>query len=247
MGSGSPVILSSGARKSEAIRTRSHSSPFALVHGRDPQLRPVGGDGAVDRPDHLRRPVAFDHLHRYGEVAATGIVLGVVHHFLPGGERDEFGVSGGPAVLHAFRRLGYGEHLLVVAYEMHSDVFVVGVEELLDGSAVGAAQNRVWLVERVERRVAVGVADDAQVGADDTEPGVRFVGDGRAEPPRLGEAQSVVGVHAGEEVAGSAPPEDGLGGVAYAISCASGWDSTTPAMHGSASWASSTSPLGAGR
>jgi hypothetical protein len=169
----------------------------------DHQVGVAGRDGAVDGGDHPVGAVPLDHAHRHSQVGAGRVVLGVVDDLLPGAARDQLGIPGPLAGLEPFGRAGEGEHLFAVADQMHPPAGLMRGHESLDGPRVRPAQHRVRRVQRAEGEVATRVALDPQIGTDYPEPHVGLLRHRGTEPPRLGQGETMHGVHPGEEVPGA--------------------------------------------
>ena len=188
---------------------------LGLVDGGHDQVGSVLGDGTTDGVDHLVGAEPFDQPDSDRQVTAGGVVAGVIHDGPPCVERDQLGMPRGLAGLEASCRLGEAQHLAAAADEGHLPAGLMGVHDGADGPGVGAAQHCVGDFEQRELRVAPRIARDPQFLTQDCQPQVRFAGDGRAEPPGLGEADAVVGRERGEDVGVAAPLVEGLSAVAH--------------------------------
>jgi hypothetical protein len=82
--------------------------------------------------------------------------------------------------------------LAAAAFEVDLRARFVCLQELLDGPGVRPAEDRIWVSEVVQLGVAGRVPGDSHARAEDLQPGVAFLGDGRPEPPALGEEETMV-------------------------------------------------------
>lgn len=111
------------------------------------------------------------------------------------------------------RSVGQGRQGIAASYQSDPAVVVEQIEDLHHGADVGAAQDRVGVLDRPDESVDVWGALQTDRCFHDRQPAVGFLRQGWAEPEGLREGE-LVAVEVGHHVACSPPAVDGLGGVA---------------------------------
>lgn len=205
------VVLGTGEVVSDQ-----HAGPFAsfgFVGGGDDDLGVWFGGQVGDRGEDGVGAVGVDEVDQGLQVAAGGVVGGVVLQVAPAGEEDEFGVVGAAAFFQVAGCEGQG--LQAVSSAGQGDSVAGGHEghDLGHGADVGAAQDGVRLGDGAKFGGHSRSAGQADRGVGQAQPPVGLVGEVGAEAEGPGQGQ-LGAVEPGHDVFGAAPLVDGLGRVA---------------------------------